>query len=383
LIYELYERERPVPPEDYLRVDHESLKAWVRDVFIRLGCSIEDSSIIADVLVSADLMGISSHGVQRVKRYVDGIKAGSVNPKPKVKVVRASGAVAVIDGDSGLGHPTTSLAADLAVEKAKDYGIGLVVIRDSHHFGIAGYYSLKISDKGFIGLTITNSTPLVAYTNTVVKYLGTNPIAVSVPRPQPPPILFDAATSVVPLGKIEIYSKIGKKIPKGWVVGIDGGLLEGDATHILKEVKEGRAAILPLGGVGELLGGHKGSGLAMLIDIFAGVLSGSGWGSHVRYTVSDKPGNVGHAVMALRIDSFMGKEEFYGRIENYVHEIKSLKKHPKAERIWIPGEKAWLTKQTRLRIGIPIHKNVYEELKKISDEIGIPFALKVLKESAY
>ena len=383
MITELFEREKPIPPADYLRIDHESLKAWVKDVFISLGCRERDSSVIADVLVSADLMGISSHGVQRVKRYVDGIRAGSVNPKPQIKVIRNSGAIAVVDGDSGLGHPTTSFAAELAMKKAKSYGIGFVTVRNSQHFGIAGYYSLKIAGEGFIGLTLTNSTPLVAYTHTVERYLGTNPIALSVPKREPPPILFDAATSVVPLGKIEIYSKIGKEVPKGWVIAKNGRLLEGDATTILKKIRSKEAAILPLGGVGELFGGHKGSGLAMLVDIFAGILSGSGWGAHVRYTVSDKPGNVGHAVMAVNVDSFMDRELFLDRIDKYVQEIKSLKKHPRAERIWIPGEKAWLTMQTRLSIGIPIHKNVYKELKDISGDLQIPFTLKVLKEKAY
>ena len=381
--FEFYERERPVPPTDYLRVDQASLKAWVKDVFKSLGCREMDSSVIADVLVSADLMGISSHGVQRVKRYVDGVRAGSVNTKPSVKVIRDLNAIAVVDGDSGLGHPTTKYAADLALEKARKYGIGFVVVRNSQHFGIAGYYSLKIAGKGFIGLTITNSTPLVAYTNTVERYLGTNPIAVSVPKPEPPPLLFDAATSVVPLGKIEIYSKVGKNVPKGWVIGEDGELLEGDASIILNEIRSRKAAILPLGGVGELLGGHKGTGLALLIDIFAGILSGSGWGAHVRYTVSDKPGNVGHAVMAIKIDAFMDKALFFDRIESLIKEIKSLKKHPKAERIWIPGEKAWLTMETRLRIGVPIHKNVYKELEKISRDLGVHFTVKVIKERAY
>ena len=369
----LYEKGGPYPPEKFVRVPHEALKEWVTNVFTALGMNDEDAYVVADVLVVADLTGVSSHGVQRVRRYVDGIKSGSVNIRPKVRVVREYGATAVIDADSSLGHPPTLRAVKLAVEKAKSHGIGVVGVRNSHHFGIAGYYALKAVESGMIGLVITNSTPLVSYVNTVGKYLGTNPIAVAIPTLNPPPILFDAATSVVPVGRVEIYAKTGKSIPEGWVIDSEGNMLSGDAIPILKAIREGRASLLPLGGVGELLGGHKGSGLSMLVDIFSGVLTGSGWGRHVRYTVGDKPGNVGHMVMAVNIEAFGDKNEFLRRLELMVNEVKDLRKHPDADRVWIPGEKAWLTMETRKRIGIPIHLNVVEDLRKVGDEVGVRF----------
>jgi len=368
---ELYEREPPVPPEEYIRVGHSELKGFVTDIFEASGLSPEDAEIVSDVLVTADLMGISSHGVQRVRRYVDGIVRCCVNPRPNIHVVRDGGAVALVDADSGLGHIAGVKAMELALKKAETYGVSLVLVCNSQHYGIAGYYALKAVERGFIGISSTNSEPLVAYVNTVGRTLGTNPIAVAVPRQKPPPILFDAATAVVPVGKVEVYSKLGKRVPEGWVLGEDGSILAGDATKVFEEIRRGRAAILPLGGLGEEFGGHKGSGLALVIDIICGVLSGAAWGVHVGYTVGTRPANVGHAFSAIDIERFMPREEFYERLEKYISEIKSLRKHPSADKIWLPGEKAWLTAQTRLRIGIPVHRRVCRELNEVASELGL------------
>lgn len=368
---ELYEREPPIPPEEYVRVEGGTLKDFTKRLFISSGLPQEDAEVVADVLVTADLMGISSHGVQRVRRYVSGLMKCCVNPRPNVRLLRDSGAVALLDADRGLGHPVGVKAVEIAVEKAKTYGVSLVLVQNSQHFGIAGYYALKAVSRGLIGISMTNSEKLVAYVNTTGRTLGTNPIAVGVPRPRPPHILFDAATAVVPVGKIEIYAKLGKPVREGWVLGKDGSLLSGDASKVLEEIRSGRASILPLGGLGEEFGGHKGSGLAFIVDVIAGVLSGAAWGMHVGYTVGEKPANVGHAFAAVNIESFMPIQEFYSRLEKYVEEIRSLPKHPEADRIWLPGEKAWYTMQTRLKIGIPIHKNVCRDLNQVASEVGV------------
>ncbi len=372
---ELYEKFKPQPPESYVRVNPDALRLWVKEVFTSLGLRERDASVVADVLVTADLMGISSHGVQRVKRYVDGLKAGSVNPRPNVRVAKELGATALIDADSGLGHSPALKAAHLAAEKAERLGVAVIGVFNSHHYGIAGYYSLKLAEKGLVGLSITNSTPLVAYVNTTGKYLGTNPISIAIPREDGFPVLFDAATSVVPVGKVEIFAKTGRPIPKGWLIDGEGNIFSGSAEDALKLIRKGEGALLPLGGLGEILGGHKGSGLALMVDFLAGVLTGSGWGRHVKYTVCEGKGNVGHLIAALNPEAFIGKDKFLRRVEEVIQEIRSLKKHPNADRVWIPGEKAWLTKKTREKIGVPLHKNVVEELKKVGDEVGVPFAL--------
>jgi LDH2 family malate/lactate/ureidoglycolate dehydrogenase len=368
---ELYEREPPIPPEEYVRIGYSELRTFVTSIFRAVGLSSEDAEVVSDVLVAADLMGISSHGVQRVRRYVDGILRCCVNPRSNIRVVRDRGAVALVDADGGLGHVAGVRAMEIALRKAEVHGLSLVLVRNSQHYGIAGYYALKAAERGYIGISSTNSEPLVAYVNTVGRSLGTNPIAVAIPRREPPPILFDAATAVVPVGKIELHSKLGRRVPEGWVIGEDGSILAGDAARVLEEIRKGRAAILPLGGLGEEFGGHKGSGIALVVDIICGVLSGAAWGVHVGYTVGTKPANVGHAFSAIDVESFIPREEFYERLERYVLEIKSLRKHPGADRVWLPGEKAWLTSQTRLKIGIPIHKRVCRELNEIASEVGL------------
>lgn len=368
---ELYEREPPIPPGEYVRVSSDVLKDFTRKLFTGAGLSSVDAEVVAEVLVTADLMGVSSHGVQRVKRYVDGLLKCCVNPRPRVRLLKDGGAVALLDADGGLGHPVGVKAMETAIEKAKTFGVSLVLVRNSQHYGIAGYYALKAVEKGLIGMSVTNSEKLVAYVNTTSRVLGTNPIAVGVPRPRPPPILFDAATAVIPVGRIELYAKLGKAVREGWVLGQDGSLLSGDADKVLNEIKNGRAAILPLGGLGEEFGGHKGSGLAFIVDVVAGVLSGAAWGMHVGYTTGEKPANVGHAFAAINVEFFMPMQEFHSRVEKYVEEIKSLPKHPKADRIWLPGEKAWYTMQTRLKIGVPLHRNVCKELNQIASDVGV------------
>ncbi|MCR6668981.1 MAG: Ldh family oxidoreductase [archaeon YNP-WB-040] len=374
---EFYEREPPIPEGEFVRVGADDLRGFVSSIFKAYGVPEGDADVVADVLVTADLFGISSHGVQRVSRYVGGIKCGNVNVKPKISF-HGRGAIGVVDGDNGLGQVVGVRCVELALERVRDYGLSLILAKNSNHYGIAGYYALKILDAGFIGFSSTNSDKLVSYVNSLGRFLGTNPIAIAIPTPHPPPILFDASTSIIPVGKIEMYSKLGKSIPEGWVIDLEGNMLSGDAKKVLELIRGYKASILPLGGLGEDYGGHKGSGLAFMVDVICGVLSGAAWGIHVGYTIGSRPANVGHAFAAIDIESIMPRSEFLSRIEQYINEIKSLPKHPKADRVWIPGEKAWLTMQTRLKIGIPIHLNVYNELNKIAVESGLARELKII-----
>ncbi len=371
---EFYEKSIPKPAEDYVRVDAERLRKFVYDVFYALGVSDNDSMIVADVLVTADLFGIESHGVQRLGRYVRGLMSGSIKVNPNIKVVRNHFACALIDGDHGLGQVVCMRAVELAIDKARKYGVSVIGVRNSNHFGIAGYYSLKISNENMIGIVLTNSRPLAAYTHTIGRNIGTNPISIAIPTRNPPPYLFDAATSVIPIGKIEVLVKEGKRAPIGW--GIDD---KGELTDDPKVILE-RGSVLPLGGLGEILGGHKGSGLSISIDILCGVLTGANWGLNVGLAVKGRRANVGHFIAAIDIDKFMPLNEFLNEMEEYKKYIKSLTKHPKAERIWIPGEKAWLTMRTRLKIGIPIHKNIIRELEEIGNNVGVKFNLERMRK---
>lgn len=370
-----YEKTVPTPPEDYVRVDHESLRSFVANVFTSLSVPEEHASTVADSLVTADLMGVESHGVQRLRRYTGGIRMGSINVRANIRVVSQSASTALIDGDSGLGQVVACKAMELAVKKAKEAGVAAVGVRNSHHFGMAGYYVLQAIKEGVIAAVLTNSEALVAYTHALGRSFGTNPIAIGSPVREPPPILFDAAMSIVPIGKMEVYAKEGKRIPAGWAIGPAGEVLEDP-----KEVLAKRGAILPLGGLGELMGGHKGAALALVVDLLSGVLTGASWGRQVGHTLSEKPANVGHFMAALDVSRFTPLEEYLDNVEKFKGYVKGLPRVSNDVEVWIPGEKAWLTMETRKRIGIPIHKSILKELEEEGRGAGVDFNVKILRE---
>ncbi|MEM2025776.1 MAG: Ldh family oxidoreductase [Desulfurococcaceae archaeon] len=373
----LFEKTISTPSEEFVRVEWESLKRYVAEVLHSLGVPWQHAEIAADVLVVADLMGIESHGVQRLRRYTSGIKNGMIKPKTEIKIVVETPTTYLIDGGAGLGQVVSYEAMEMAVKKAQNIGVSVVGIRNSNHFGIAGYYALQAVKRNMIGIVMTNSGALVSYTNTVGRNIGTNPIAVGFPTKNPPPVLFDAATSVIPIGKIEVYAKQGKKIPFGWALS-PNGKPEDDP----KEVLDKKGSILPLGGLGEDFGGHKGAGLALVVDILCGVLTGANYGTFIKESTGNEPPNVGHFMIAIDISKITPMDEFLERIEGYRKYIKALKKISNDLEIWIPGEKAWLTMETRKKIGVPIHKNILREIKEEGEKIGVGFKVKIIKETA-
>ena len=373
----LYEKKRPEPLEEYYRVPVDVLKEYTIEFFKAFGVCDRDAEIAADVIITADLFGIESHGVQRLRRYYyTPLAKGVIKPHGNISIVKEGPTYAVVDGNNGIGLIIGVKAMRIAIKKAKKSGVGFVLVRNSSHYGIAGYHAKVASDNGLIGISMTNSQPLVAYTNTIGRNIGTNPIAVAIPTKNPPPILIDMATSIVPMGKIEVALRLKKEIPLGW------GMNErGELTKNPKDIFHG-GALLPLGGLGETLGGHKGSCLAILVDILSGVLPKSGWGANVYSPSSGRSPKVGHFFMAIDIEKVMPIEEFYSLIEAYKKYIKGLKKHPNADRIWIPGEKSWRTMTTRMKLGIPIHISVMKELEEISRELGIEKYYEKIKRNA-
>jgi len=362
---------------DTVRVNADRLTDYVRRVFVALGVPEEDARVTADVLVVADLRGVDSHGVARLRRYVQGIHDGMMVIHPDIQVLQETPATALIDGGAGLGQPVGVRAMNLAIQKAQEVGAGFVAVRNSNHYGIAGYYAMMALEAGnLIGMSMTNADVLVVPTFARDAILGTNPISVAAPSGQERPFVLDMATSTVPRGKLEVYDRLGKELPIGWATD-ERGLDTTDAGRVLGNFKRrAGGGLLPLGGAGELLSGHKGYGLALLVDILCGVLPGAGYANRVYpKDASGKPlpADIGHFFGAWRIDGFRPVEEFQATMDDIIQRLKNLPKAEGQERIFIHGEKEFEESARRCQEGIPLVGKVYEDLRAISGEIGVAF----------
>jgi len=255
-------------PEQSVHIPVKQLVDFMVDACVAMGTSLEDAKIIAEVLITSDLWGVRSHGIAHLKMYHERIKSGLQRPVTNWQVIKDTPTTAVVDGGHGMGMVVGSHAMQLAIQKARQYGLGAVAVRNSSHYGVAGYYPLMAVKAGLVGLSVTNAHPSIAPTFGVRPMLGTNPIAVAAPTDEPFPFMFDAATSVAPRGKIEIAARANKPIPEGWVIGQDGKSAT-DSSGMIKQMNDGLVALLPVGGMGELMGGHKGYGLATMVEIFS------------------------------------------------------------------------------------------------------------------
>jgi len=362
-----------------VRVGAETLHHFCQQVFERLEVPEEDAAITADVLVAADLRGVDSHGVARLKRfYVDGLRTGRMIANPRVQVIKETPSTALINGGGGLGQPIGVRAMRLAIEKAREGGAGFVAVRNSNHYGIAGYYAIMALDSDCIGISMTNASPLVVPTFGREGILGTNPISVAAPAGQERPFVLDMATSVVPRGKLELYHRLAKPLLKGWAVD-ERGATTTDTGAILKNLSERLGGgILPLGGEGEELGGHKGYGLALMVDILSGVLGGAGYADRVHPKGEQgkmKPGNVGHFFGALLIEAFRPLEEFKAAMDDLIRRLKGSAKAERESRIYIHGEKEWEMEEMRRKRGIPLHPRVVAMMEQIAEELNLSLIL--------
>jgi malate dehydrogenase (NAD) (EC 1.1.1.37) len=355
-------------------VDWNTITRFVIEVFIRYGVPEEDAKICADVLLQADKWGIESHGVNRFKPiYLDRIKSGIQNPVTHFEIIKETATTAVADGHLGMGQVIGYKAMNLAIKKAKEYGMGMVAVRNSTHYGIAGYYANMAVKSGCIGITGTNARPSIAPTFGVENMLGTNPLTFGMPSDEEFPFLLDCATSITQRGKIEYYARIGKDTPTGMVIGSDGKA-KTDSNQILKDLNSGNAALAPLGGIGEELAGYKGYGYATVVEILSAALQ---QGKFLRALSGiDKDGNkipmpLGHFFIAIDPEAFMGLEEFKKTCGDILRELRSSKKAPGQERIYTAGEKEYLIWQQRKDNGVPINEAVRKELIQLRDELGL------------
>ncbi|MDR0883400.1 MAG: Ldh family oxidoreductase [Oscillospiraceae bacterium] len=355
-------------------VDWKTIYAFVEDAFVGVGVPREDAKICADVLLESDKRGIESHGCNRFKPiYIDRINDGIQNPVTNFEIVRETKTTAVIDGHDGMGQVIGYKAMQMAIDKAKEYGLGMSVVRNSCHYGIAGYYATQATRQGLIGITGTNARPSIAPTFGVENMLGTNPLTVGFPTDEDFPFVLDCATSIVQRGKTEYYARIGKDTPVGQVIGRDGKPLT-DSVEILKMLNTGDAALAPLGGIGEELAGYKGYGYATVVEVLSAALQAgnylkmlSGFGENHEKV----PYHLGHFFIAIDPEAFLGLETFAHTTGEILRGLRASDKAPGEERIYTAGEKEYLVWLERKDSGVPINDAVQGELSKVRDSLGL------------
>ncbi len=355
-------------------VPWDLITSFVIDAFVGYGIPREDAIICADVLLESDRRGIESHGVNRFKPiYLDRIKAGIQNPVTHFEVVRETPATAVVDGHDGMGQVVGVKAMKMAIEKAKQYGMGMVAVRNSCHYGIAGYYVTMATERGMIGMTGTNARPSIAPTFGVENMLGTNPLTFGMPTDEPFPFVLDCATSITQRGRIEYYDRLGKPTPAGMVIGRDGKA-KTDSHAILSELNTGDAALAPLGGIGEELGGYKGYGYATVVEILSAALQ---QGNFLRALTGIGPNgekipfHLGHFFIAIDTEAFMGRAAFEKICGDILRDLRGSQKAPGEARIYTAGEKEYLAWQERKDSGVPINDAVQKELISVRDALGL------------
>jgi L-2-hydroxycarboxylate dehydrogenase (NAD+) len=352
--------------------DVEALKDYVARFFTAMNVPVSDARIAADVLVSADLRGINSHGVIRLYSYYgDRLQKAQIDPTSPVKTIRETPANLVLDGGNGLGQVVAYQAMSRCIEQADKAGLAITTVRNSNHFGIAGYYAMMALPKDMIGISLTNSQPLVAQTYGLRPTLGTNPIAVAIPAGDEKPFVLDMATSIVSIGRVTVHQKAGQTIPKGWGISQQGKLTQDPA-----EVIEG-GALLPLGGPAELRG-YKGYGLALLVDLLSGVLAGAAFGTDVGHPSDDRNANVGHFFAAIKLETFRTLETFKADMDTYIRALKDAPKLPGQDRIYIHGEKEYELAEKYQRNGVPLLMEIVNALELAGTNAGVPFDLKPL-----
>ncbi|HEY0381369.1 MAG TPA: Ldh family oxidoreductase [Candidatus Elarobacter sp.] len=353
---------------EYRLATEPGLRTFVATVLEKVGVPAEDAATVADVLVAADLRGVESHGVARLESYyVSRIRAGQLDPKPELKTVRETPASVLVDAGNGLGHPAGKRTMDRVLDKAAQTGAAFGAVRNSNHFGIAGYYAMLALDRDMIGIASTNSVRYGAPTFGRDIMLGTNPLAFAIPAKSEPAFVLDFATTTVPKGKLEVYNRKGKQLNPGWAIDANG-------HETLDPQVALKGALLPLGGYGVDNGGHKGYGLGLLVDILCGVLSGGAFGNDLPGPSDGPlPGKISHFFAAFKIDGFRDPEQFKADMDVELRAFKDSAKAPGHERIYVAGEIEHEKTLHNREHGVPVHVKVWDGLQKLAADLGIPF----------
>lgn len=350
---------------------YEQLKAFTLSVFEKMGCSKTHAELATKVLLSADLRGVDSHGIARLSGYVRLWQAKRINAHPHIKTVYETPSTAVVDGDAGLGLVVAPYAMEVAIAKAKNCGTGWVSVKNSNHYGIAGYHAMMALEHNMIGISMTNASALVAPTFSKERMLGTNPICVAIPAGDQPPFVADFATTTAANGKLEILQRKNAEAPLGWVQSADG--VDTTDANILKT----GGLLLPLGSDREH-SSHKGYALGAIVDIFSAVLSGASYGpwappfpAYVPMPQNMPGEGLGHFFGAMRIDAFRPAEEFKHHMDNWISRFKNAVPIDPNQPVLIPGDPEREMEAIRLQNGIPLVKPVVADLKKLAEQLGL------------
>ncbi len=355
-----------------LRFNRQDLLEFVVKYMGKLGVPEKEAYIVGDVLVEADCRGVNTHGIIRLHTYYGyRLQKGYMSPNSIIKTVKETENTATLDGGNGCGQVVAFRAMEKCLEKAKTNHVGMVTVRNSNHYGIAAYYAMMALKYNMIGISLTNSQPLVAPTYGRSAVMGTNPIAVAVPAENESPYVLDMATSTVPIGRIKIHDKKGIKIPLGWGVDDNGNVTDDPA----KIQSGGPGALMPLGGTDEMRG-YKGYNLAVLVDILCGVLSGGNVLTDVGFPHEPKESGVSHFFMAIDIDAFRPKRDFTQHMDYLISILKQSPLANNAEQIYIAGEKEHKQAKENSLHGVPVIAPVVEDLKEAGKKIGVHFELK-------
>lgn len=356
-----------------MKYEYDKVWEFTNEVFLRMGCSTADAKLASDVLVSADLRGIDSHGVARLIGYVRLWDSDRINPTPNIKIIHETPSTATVDGDAGLGLVVAPKAMEIAIGKAEAVGSGWVSVKNTNHYGIAGYHAMMALEHDMIGMSMTNASPLVSPTFSTERMLGTNPIAVAIPADKQPPFVADFATTTAANGKLEILQRKGEDAPLGWIQDADG--LPSTNTE---ELKQG-GALLPLGG-DRVHSSHKGYCLGSIVDIFSAVLSGANFGPWAPPFVSFLPmpenpvgEGLGHFLGAMRIDGFRPAAEFKENMDVWIDRFRSAKTTSEAPSVLIPGDPEREMEAVRRVDGIPINDKVVIDLKEVGKRFELTF----------
>jgi LDH2 family malate/lactate/ureidoglycolate dehydrogenase len=347
------------------RVDHKRLTEFLQRCFEKLGVPPVDAQIAADVLVAADLRGVDTHGVIRINPtswYVKWLRDGEMNPNPRVSLVSERPSAALIDGDRGMGMIIGHRAMELAIKKAKETGVAMVGVRNSRHFGMSAYYAMRALPHDMIGIAMTNASRQVVPTYGREARFGTNPVCFAAPALGQLPFVLDMATTTAAAGKLELAARLGNSIPSGWALNEDS-----EPTRNPRAAQKARR-LLPLGGTREG-GSHKGYGLAIMVEILCGVLTGT------VTALNPNQDPRGHFFGAIAIEAFRPVREFKNDMDRLIRELKSTPPAKGQERVYVAGEIEFETEKERTAKGIPLIESVLAGLKAVAEQLSVRFDL--------